>query len=210
MNDLESIYLNADFDDRPRWVYKHQGMQIEFRPIPKPIRLQGKRGISTIGISTISNWQINSAQQLKKTILNKANRYGELDLPYIVAVNNLDFFHELHVEESLFGDEEYLIENYYQPPKLGRKLNGVWTSYGKPRYTRVSAILVCKQLSPYNLAKADVRLYHHFAPKKPYTSNLTKLPHALIENDELIYRDGKHLSEIFGLLDSWPEDEPEE
>ena len=116
----------------------------------------------------------------------KAARYGELPWPYIVAVNCT----------ARWGGKARLVYDG----------EGAFTHRHRPTNTRVSAVLVCRDLAPHSVTRADVRLYHHLEPKRPYAGPLDGLPQARRDGDVLAYAPGvaPSLAEIFGLWPEWP------
>ena len=110
--------------------------------------------------------------------------------------------------EALFGKEKYLIDlsrSKSSEPEMTRELDGVWTSKPGPRYTRLSAALVVVGLSPWNLPRANIRLYHNPWANLPYNSELTLLPQAILLTGQAKLEDGKSLSSVFDLPYEWPE-----
>ena len=49
---------------------------------------------------------VDGASGLRRSIEKKATKYGRLDLPYVIAVDNLGLHgDEIHIENALFGGE---------------------------------------------------------------------------------------------------------
>jgi hypothetical protein len=120
---------------------------------------------------------------------------------------------EIDIMEALFGKEQFIITFDEQGPsepvesRLSRIPNGAWTSQEGPRYTRVSAVLLATQLSPWNIPRANLRLYHNPWAQKVYKSVLTQLPQAVPVQQENRMRnvDGQSNDLIFGLHPLWPD-----
>jgi hypothetical protein len=190
----------------PHWLYEHKGWEIEFYPIPKSTKIREEIGVRSIGMEFHDFQLIDSITPVKKALLGKAGRYGNLNLPYVIAVNTVG----LHVDDIdimnvLFGTEQYVFNSGSKKEKLNRKLDGLWTSNCGPRYTRVSAVLVAS-VSPSNLANANICLYHNPWAEKKYNSILISLPQAVpVLKDNIIKRkEGESLTRIFNLSSEWP------
>jgi len=123
---------------------------------------------------------------IKRSISDKAGRYGVFNIPYIIATNILGIFPDhTDVVDALFGQEalEGVIEEV-----LVRCKNGVFIGPKGPQNTRVSAVLVFFDLNPFNLASNQPVLYHNPWASKPlllnefpfdqvvYTSNFNQIP----------------------------------
>lgn len=152
---------------------------------------------------------MDSMTAIRDALCTKASRYGDLELPYVVAVNALDWSADFtDIMEALFGKEKYIIDlsrSKPSEPEKTRELDGVWTSKSGPRYTRLSAALVVIGLSPWNLPRANIRLYHNPWANLPYNSELTLLPQAVPLTSQMKLKDGKSLASVFDLPQNWPE-----
>lgn len=143
---------------------------------------------------------------LRDSIVDKAGRYGQLGLPYIIAMNALDPVDQDDILDALFGQEQYTLTfsetDRSQPTnaQMSRKPNGVWTSPAGPRYTRVSGLLVATRFSIWDIAQASVRLYHNPWAEKPYSSRLARLSQAIPEGNHLTFFEGGSLASILGLV----------
>lgn len=172
----------------PRWEYEHDGLRLVFFPIPKSESLRGKPGVRPLGLWFPGmQWGVGQGD-IEMAIRRKANRYGSLDRPYVVAVSVL--------EEAL--DTEDIISALF-----GRS-----ASFGtaeKPRNRRISAALIATRLYPWSVPRAQVCLYHH-----PWA-------HTSLEWREWPFRQARHVggklewsggisvAQAFKLPDSWPE-----
>lgn len=198
----------------PRWTYEHDGWEIEFFPIAKSPEMRGNTEVRPIGFQYYGlQGRQDLSSSIKKSISKKTNRYGDFDKPYVIAVNVLNIFaDESDVKNALFGElfckvihSESGLPLQYKP---ARKPNGIWISKSGPINTRVSAVLFTKRLTPWNIPRAKIRLYHNPWAKKPYSSVLNCLPQMVPQNDELKLIDGENLGKIFGFSFNWPEDNP--
>ena len=187
-DEIALIWKTKGIDAVPRWPISGSNWKIEFFPYPKKPEARGKQGSRTLGTFIQPRARdIDSVSALRDTLLEKARRYGELNLPYVIAVNALTDFpvDSDDVWGALFGNE------------------GVWTGSSGPRYTRLSCVVIARVLE-WNVSNAPVCLYHNPWARFVYDSCLTNLPQARMLNDEIKWIGGKLLGELLHLPPNWP------
>jgi hypothetical protein len=203
--EIEEIFEFDGIDALPHWKYEHDGWEITFFPVPKSPKSRGKGGCRPLGIEIYEPHWIDSRTAIRKAIVSKGGRYGDLDLPYIVAVNALgEHTDEIDVMEALFGKEQFKVRLNRSEPEFSRIPDGVWTSKSGPRYTRISAVLLANELLPWNVPRGKVCLYHNPWAKHTYESELICLPQKIPDGDHLKSVSGESLGVIFGLPPQWP------
>jgi hypothetical protein len=110
---------------------------------------------------------------IRDAIGKKATRYGSLDRSYIIAVNVLSpFVDQEDILDALFGSEQVTFPLDMpddQPPILSRARDGVWFGPSGPKNTRVSGVLIVKNLTPWSIGHSDVTLYHNPSTHHPLT-----------------------------------------
>lgn len=192
----------------PEWHYEHPGWRITFFPIPKRPEARGKPGVRPVGIRFGEPRYVDPRVRIRDAILVKARRYGDLNLPYLIALNALVWpVRQSEALEALFGGVQVIVRwgpSGMATPEPTRVPDGVWTSYSGARYRRVSAVLLATRLSPWNLPMADICLYLNPRAKRPYSSELTRLPHAAVQNEQVEWRGGDSLGGILELPAAWP------
>jgi hypothetical protein len=208
--EIRKIYESNGLRNLPCWQFEHDGWRIEIQPIPKS-KLRGKAGIRPIGTRFTGIRGVDHRTPIRDSIVEKGRKYGELDLPYVVAVNALEpGIDQDDILEALFGKEQYLIDisddaSIVSEPRLQRIPDGAWRGPDGPRYTRISAVLMVTQLSIYNIPRAVLRLYHNPWAQNPYQSVLTQLNQAIPIDGKIHWQDGKNASTLFELPVTWPE-----
>jgi hypothetical protein len=86
--------------------------------------------------------RVNDVRPLRRKIKKKAARYGDLDMPYLVAVLALgDHVRACDVEQALLG--------------TGARDHAVWHGPGGPCNTRLSGVLVARGLRSTDLSAAS-------------------------------------------------------
>lgn len=153
-----------------------------------------------------------SADGFRRALDTKATKYGELDLPYVIAVfdctNSLARFSTDfpgRVDEALFGSERVLCSGGGR--LFDERARDGWFGYaGAPRHRSVSAVLVFPSADPWYLAeqRGQPLLIKHPWAVRPF-------PDRILPTDELVIDDrggrvvpGRIISEILGLPDPWP------
>lgn len=204
------LYDDSGFDRLPEMTFTHDDWEIVFSPIPKGGDTRGNPGVRPIGVRIDAPRWVNSKTSIREAVLDKGGRYGDVNKPFVIALN-AHVFHEddREVMQALIGTETWSIPERPSPHngvKIGRRLDGAWTTPSGPRYTRVSAVLIAFSLDPWSIASRDLRLWHHLRPKLPYSGALCVLPQAVPEEKEMGFSNGLHPRQIFGLQEGWPED----
>ena len=209
-DEIIKVYELHGYRSLPSWHFEHEGWKIDVRPTPKTSKARGKIGIRPIGMRSMGFNHIDHRTPIRDSIIKKGRKYGELDLPYVVAVNATEPVDETDIMEALYGKEQYSMEisddnTVITEPKMTRVPDGAWVGPKGHRYTRISAVLLVTRLTTWNIPRTILRLYHNPWAKKPYQSVLTRLHQAIPENGEIHWLDGENASTLFGLPPSWPE-----
>lgn len=210
------ILESGGLDALPQWPYEHDGWKIDFFPIPKPPGSRGEVGVRPLGmwwdVGEDYGWyEIAPRLAIRDAIVKKAGRYGDVDLPYLIAVNALnEYADRTDVQmEALFGREQWGFKDDgcddAGEPRLIRAPDGAWRDKSGPIYTRVSAVLLVNLVSPWHIPRAHICLYRNPWAQRPYALELTRLPQAVPEGNRMKWREGESLGTIFGLPGGWPE-----
>ena len=191
----------------PTLDWQHEGWKVEFEAIPiKPERRgKGQRVIGTLsgGVRWSNIWE-----SIRDAIRSKGGRYGELDKPFVVAVNvqghKLDRIDEM---QALFGQEEFVFQTgaLESGPRFRRANNGAWNGATGPEYTRVSGAWLFGDLNPWNIISRKNTLYFNPWAKSAVPNVMKSINHAFPDNGEMRRIDGESLSRILHLPNSWPE-----
>jgi len=206
---MAELWESGNQDLIPVWTYQHDGWEIDFQPIPKSQKSRGEPGIRPIGLIQSEFERIDSHTPLREAIEEKAGRYGEMDLPYLVAVNALGDkgVDDIDVMEALFGQEVFVHSFGVTDSNdwvMKRKTNGVWRGPSGSRYTRVSGILLFVHLHPGTVVRSNVRLIRNPWASLPYSSVLCALPQWIVRNNRMVWQPGLSLAQILELDPSWP------
>jgi len=147
-----------------RWDYDHDGLNAEFFPMPRPKERRGSKPADAVGMHTQAFWA-DDAGLLYNNLKQKAKYYGDFDLPYVIAINNIhDAVDHLDLALALFGTDrpEELIEcfatGHAAPSTTGK---GLFSTSEGPKRKHVSAVLHFNGLLPWSTGVARVRLFHN-------------------------------------------------
>jgi len=208
---IGDLYKKSGFGALPKLRYKHEDWEIEFYPIPKSTEARGKTNIRPIAAWGPGEAQaIRPQDAIRNAVVDKASAYGQLDLPYIIAVNALGEYVQGRlspVTQALFGTEG--IGGRVSPNLESREMEPIrfpdgafWDNAG-PKHTRVSAVLVTASVFPSHIPRASIWLCHNPWAIRPYSSELTRLPQLVPEEDHLVEVKGESIGEILGLPTDW-------
>jgi len=134
------------------------------------------------------------ASALVASLRKKGSRYGELGLPFVVAVNSFDVMCTDHdFDRVLFGD----------PPNSAmiRPQSGFWGAPAAPLFRRVSAVLFTKNLWPETVLMGQVQACLYFNPwaHLPYRGVFSALDSVEYVNGVLQRKRGVPLHHLLGV-----------
>lgn len=186
----------------PLIPWEHEAWTIEFIAIPKAENARGKPDVRPVGSMFYGIELVDTELNIKSRIDNKYGHYGELDIPFILALNVLDSYtNDETVAKALFGDEatNYNLEtgeilNF-------RKPNGSWFGPSGYQKRRMSGVCIFKRLRPENMHLVDPVLWHHPYANNPLNPSLLDLRQWIPNRDKGGYefKDGKPLLELLKL-----------
>lgn len=197
-----------------RWRLEHGGWTVTVEAFVRPPALRHDRNFRPVAIQFPEMYWSRTVAAIRRTVSEKAVRYGQLEGPYVVAVHAVgDGFPVPHDDciEALFGDETV---RYGFPPgataiehDVYRARNGVWMGPDGPRNTRLSACLIMSHLYPSNVPTASVALYENPWATHPHECGLSRLPrYRPGAGSKLEKIEGASLGEILGIsvAGDWP------
>ena len=203
---LRERLVAQGLDAMPDMTWAHEGWEVRLRAIPLSHDRRGKSARLIGALGSGARW-VNAWEPLRDAVKKKANRYGELTKPFVIAVN-ADIFHldEIDEVQALYG-EEYWGEVIGHPERSGpgRRPNGAWRGPHGPQNRRVSAVWFFNDLTPYTIGNRRSTLYVNPWANIASPERLQRVPTRLVEGDELVQVPGMDLGTIYGLPAGWPE-----
>jgi hypothetical protein len=192
----------------PAHTWQEAGWSISFRAIP---RSPGRRGIPsrTIGVYPAMAWFSGWSDLVFDAVKKKGKKYGELSLPFIVAVGHATPFPEDEdIETSLYGSAvEYTDSG--SASTFGRLPDGYWTSPPNRGRGRVSGVLIIDNPGPWNWAKNTPVLWHSPDPNSIKIPALPTWATVQLADDRVERQPPTAPAHTaVGLTEEWPTGEP--
>jgi hypothetical protein len=195
----------------PSITLNHDGWNVTFQAIPKSPKARGKQGVRPIGIRFFGFQECKEDEWIRKAIKEKATKYGNLDLPYLIAINVLSIFsNDDHmIMDALFGKEGvtlYRLPSGGSDQKLTRAPNGAFRGPHGPQNTRVSGVIICNELLWGNITKINPVLWHNPWASFPFSQDSWAFPQYVPDPDKnrLEPKSGRKAADLFGLPEGWP------
>jgi hypothetical protein len=208
--DADALLVAADtssFDALPEFKWQHEGWSVRVRPIPVNVQSRGlpRRliGIRNFGAGWIDGWT-----PVREALSFKGSKYGDLELPLVIAVN-VDTFNLDPIDEAqaLFGQEQYVftVGQSDAEPRFERAPNGAWRGPAGPRGKRCSGAWLFNNLSPYTLARRGHTLYLNPWANRQVPVSFLQMPHAMVVDERIQRVGGIGIRAALGLDETWPE-----
>ncbi len=191
------------------FVYQHEEWRLELRARAIPPERRGK-STSLRGVSSRGFGFIDSASPLRDAILSKGNRYGELDKPFLIAINfDTPFLDKEDEISALYGSAQMAIEELpgsdSQQVTVARLPDGAWNGPKGPQYKRVSGTWIFNDLDIYALCTRRSTLYMNPWAKRALPEELRQFSYAELKDTGFIVHEGVSFRSIFDLPLGWPE-----
>jgi len=198
-------------DGMPTMTFDHAGCHIEISVIPVSPARRGAINHRRVGlIGPVGGW-IDDRTPIRDKIRLKANRYGHIRRPLVIAINaagrHLD---NIDIMEALFGRETFTFPGDQHgrsgEPVMTRQRDGAWVGPGGPHNRRVSAVLIVSSLLPWTLT-ADAHapaIYLNPWARYPITSQLSRINAYLPKDGRMELRRGDAMHNLLRLPEHWP------
>lgn len=196
-------------------VVDPRGWHLIFIVIPKKENARGKPDVRPIGIEFGGAKWVKFDRALQKRLEEKARKYGQLSLPYIIAVDGLDLYaDEDDFETVLTGTEGIHEFNGTGKDSLVEvRLKNFWYGPAGPRNRRVSGVLSAVYLTPDKVASKMPVLWLNPSAEQVLDPDLWQGPKRVLVHQDSITDplkvdevQGKAGWEILGLNPTWPQD----
>ena len=135
---------------------------------------------------------IDPVVPVQKALEKKAQAYGPLDAPLVVAVNPRDVFYDAPRcdLEVLFGKER-LVFSEGQPTQCDRQPNGIWSTPSK-----IDAVMMFQRVDIWNLFNASACLYVNPQHAVLLPKRLFQLPHARCHDGKVARCNGEDIAQL--------------
>jgi len=185
----------------PMFESEAHGAVFRIEAIPKNLRRAGGRAVA---VRMMPALMVQPQEAIKDAVLGKAGRYGDPDLPYIIAVNALEQYAEADdAEDALFGTTAVVVRPG-RPDQRTRARDGVWLGRNGPTHTRVSGVLSTERLSAWALGQRRARLLVNPWARRPLPDLPLGVDVVRVFDHQLHHEAGSSWREILGLPEDWP------
>ena len=209
--DPDEVLKNKEIDGNeafPRIEITQDGWNVGFIAIPKSPERRGVENSTTVGsIFNGVRW-MGTWESIRDAVLKKGNRYGDLDLPFLDAVNVGQFnISNIDVMQALYGQEQFIFNSNKldRDPRMVRSPNGVWSGPEGVRYRRVSGVIISPEITPWTYRARNICTYINPWANLKVSGSLFKLSHAQARESAMEWIEGTHPGELLGLHEGWPE-----
>ncbi|WP_407498112.1 hypothetical protein [Elizabethkingia anophelis] len=197
-------YLNLanakNYDSFESIYYSNEEIDLNLLFLPVKEKAIGKNRRS-IGVYPMDFAIGGSKYSIRDSINLKAKRYGKLDKPYIICVNNLSITSSPceDIEDAIWGSLAYNLNNNMPI----RQNDGVFYNNNTKKNLNVSGILINK-IFPHNIPNSNYWLFQHPFSENELDFMKLGLPFYYVDNDNRIIKNvGNNLDEIFNINKKW-------
>lgn len=190
-------------------VYEEHGLRLTVIVMARR-RHPAEPGDRSVGSIFLGVRAAQPGADLRASLLKKANRYGDLGKPYVIAVNEADgFFGERHLMDALLGSPVVHIrrrEGEVDEVWDGRADDGIWTNGRRARKRGISAVLYFSGVSAWRPWGRLARLVRNPWASYPLPELALTVPQLNPGDDEFVALPGEEGPNLFGLDEDWPAD----
>ena len=171
--------MQREFTAYPETTWRSGDLELVITAIPlKPDR-RGKSSQMLGAFQGDAGW-VDPVSGIRTSIRKKGMAYGELDLPFVIAVNvEGKFVHESDEVSALFGSEVIKYEVESKRAWVDRAQDGAWLGVGGPILRRVSGAWIFNCLHVHNYGRSNPTLYLNPWANQPAPDALKVFPHML-------------------------------
>src|SRR5260370_533741 len=195
----------------PTFADSYGGLRITITARPKSFDNRGNSSIRPLGAvmpDELLDWDTN--EDIRSAVLRKAKCYGDLKLPYIIAINVInDLFDFDDIVDALFGQP--IVEVLRGPQGTSQRRlvhggNGAWRGTTEARNMIVSGLLITNNLIPTTIGIETPLLIHNPWAEKPFSSDAWQLPQRSIDasTGKIVSHPGLQARDILGIPEPWP------
>ena len=200
-----------DSDDAklvPAFVYEAFGCKFTITAFHRNRR--GEVGERAIGVRSMEPYWGTPGDGIRESVDKKASKYGELDAPFVVAVNATgEYQNEEDAFDALLGSPCVIVRRFEDgrvEQRESRNPDGVWRGKNGPRNTGLSAVLSTERLSPWSVDLRRARLIRNPWAARPLAAAPLKVDELNPVEGKFVKSEGSAFGVTFGLHKGWPED----
>jgi hypothetical protein len=183
------------------------GLTITITAYPKSPDRRGNTGDRPLGAVVPDELlECDAHDDIRQAVLRKAKCYGELKLPYIVAINVMnDLLDFDDILDGLFGQPT--MEALLGPQRrVVRAANGAWRGKTGPRNAVVSGVMIANNVHPTTIGTETPLLVHNPWAQMPLPIDAFGLPQKSFDpvTGKIISHSGSSARDILGIPAPWP------
>ena len=192
----------------PALQFEQHGLRLNIS-VMMPRRKPPQPGDRSVGSIFYGIRMARPGEDLRGSLLQKANKYGQLEQPYVIAVNCLgNASGERDLLNALLGSPVGIIRRDADGDAQfegGRANDGVWYDGRRARKRGVSAILSFDRMDPWRPSGRGARLIRNPWAIQPLPDISLPLDQLNPVDGEFVRVDGPEPQAMFGLAENWPE-----
>lgn len=210
ISDVE-MWVKCEKGERPRRVFKADDWKIELTLFRGFKENSDSRNIAAAFGEV--RW-VSGSSEIRAALEEKANRYGDLEASFLIAV--ADFKNELTGDNAedlfsaLFGDEAVRIKmsedgNSVLDSVITRKANGFWGHPDKPKNKHVSAVILVPsaQVWTFKSPKWQPLLVENPWAEQPLKRGAAPICRYHLEGDQTVFTEA-NFGDLLELPNPWP------
>jgi hypothetical protein len=203
VDEVTRAFESSNYLVLPKIMYEDIDLKIIFFIAPKSPNKRNELNVRPIASEPIFSFVGGSEESIKSAIKEKVSRYGNVNKPYIIAINSLSLRgtdnHDVY--NALFGYGNLPIDQSMNKKAI-KENDGMFIGFNGWKNTRISAVLITKVLT-HNLNNAE-----HWLVKHPMAKNeidLEKLDLSLftLDEDRTIDNVKNQIKDIFSVTDDY-------
>lgn len=184
----------------PKIEYEDESIKAIVGIIPLIKEASSEKHKRPIGMYPMESFWGNGNNILKKAINDKGKRYGELDKPFLICINTVDFktVVKSDVDNAIWGSKalSWSTNPENRDEKWIRKLDGVFLNSKGARLKYVSGIAFTRVI-PFNIKNADFGLFKHPFSTNEFDFDKLNLEYEYVREGQILKKEGRNLSDIF-------------
>lgn len=177
------------------------GWRVQFGAVPV---LPGHTVRHLVGTHTTAGWS-NDAGRITAALESKADRYGALDAPLVIAVlsNSVYSTDDIDFEDALYGALIGRRPAGVLPPHSALLRPGHWLSQDGWRHASAPQVITAQDLFPWTVATVRPRLWCTLQPGVAVPSQPGWLARVQVTGPAPQPGPAAPMSSLFGLPDPW-------
>lgn len=204
---IQELLDSRLYEALPTFDIEDRGWVIRVKALPKSPQSRGASDGRAIGIYPGEAGSFDIRGRIPAALEEKADRYGELGAPYVIAV----------MEDTRIPEGDAIFYSLFGSPVIRVQIgdtgdaestlanDGFWRGPNGPVNTHVSAVVAAQNLYDYKVAKQAPDVWHNPWADRPLATVLPWRSHRIDSQGGLqTIEPSVAPHEIFGITEQWP------